>query len=203
MGNERAIIMSGTMIASVILIVGVMFAMPSTVDLKTQSTAMTILGHWELVIADPQGNVIHYIQVDNFPTDLLKNEAQEVIFVGTANDANPMDFIALGTNGLVNTFTSTQVDATSLNEEVATTTGRCDGTPVNTAATGGNDASTEVQCTITINSDDDNETLIEVALFDSLLASGTNEMGSVATIDPTVLLQTGMTIDSTVTFTFG
>jgi len=195
MGNERAIIMSGTMIASVILIVGVMFALPTTVETKTQNSALTILGHWQLVIADPQGNVIHYIQADNFPTDLIKNEAQDVIFKGTLADANPMVFIGLGTDGF-----STATDATSLAEEVDGTTGRCeDTTPTNTAATGGGDAESVIDCVITIATADDNETLDEVALFD---ASTAGEMGSVSTLGTPILLQTGMTIASEVTFTF-
>jgi len=201
MGNSRAIIMSGTMIASVILIVGVMFALPTTVETKTQNSALTILGHWNLVISDPQGNVISYIQADNFPTDLIKNEAQEVIFSGTAADANPMNFIALGTNGAGATTTG----ATALAEEANILTGRCDsagGTQTDVPAAAGGAATSVRACTITIDASDDNETLIEVALFDSLLAAGTNEMGSVSTITPTVLLQTGMTIASTVTFTF-
>ena len=194
--------MSGTMIASVILIVGVMFAMPSTVDVKTQSTAMTILGHWELVISDPQGNVISYIQADNFPTDLIKNEAQDAIFKGTLLDASAMDFIALG----IDDTGPTASDADALETEVDALTGRCDsatGTKTDTAATGGGDAESIRACTITINAANDNDTLIEVALFDSLLATGNNEMGSVSTLGASVLLQTGMTIDSTVTFTFG
>jgi len=190
------------MIASVILIVGVMFALPTTVETKTQNSALTILGHWELVISDPQGNVISYIQADNFPTDLIKNEAQDVIFKGSLADANPMDWIALGTDGLVGGFTSTQLGASSLNEEVSAATGRClDGTTVDTASTAGGPATSIRDCTITIAAADDNEDLIEVALFDSDVG-GTNEMGSVSTLGSPVLLQTGMTIDSTVTFTF-
>jgi len=188
------------MIASVILIVGVMFAMPSTVDVKTQSTAMTILGHWELVIADPQGNVIHYIQADNFPTDFIKNEAQQAIFVGNLASAGSMDFIALG---LDDTGPTLDDGSLVLETEATGATGRCDsgtGTATDTAATGGGDATSVRQCVITIDETNDNDTLIEVALFDATTAGN---MGSVSTLGASVLLQTGMTIDSTVTFTFG
>ena len=111
-----------------------------------------------------------------------------------------MDFIALGTNGAGATPNN---GGTTLAEEANALTGRCDsstGTATDNAATGGGNAESIRQCVITIDATNDNDTLIEVALFDATTAGN---MGSVSTIGPSVLLQTGMTIDSTVTFTFG
>ena len=204
MGNERAIILSGTIIASFAVIFGAISIFPGTTDVAIDPTAMVMTGHWQIPIANPDGSIVNYIQTDNFPTDHIKTEAMNAIFVGTAT-ADPMEFIALGTN---NVFTAvTAVGASSLADEVTAPTGRCDtnfggAADINleVAATAGGPATATRACIITIQATDDNENLVEIALFDSG-TSGAGNMGSVSDVTGSaVILQTGMQVTSQVIF---
>ncbi len=72
MGKERAIIFLGTAIASLALVLGMITVLPTTTDLQATSSGVTLGGHFSLTVADPDGTIVHYAQMDNFATDAFK-----------------------------------------------------------------------------------------------------------------------------------
>jgi len=73
MGKERAIIFLGTAIASLALVLGMITVLPTITDSTATSSGMGISGHFTLIVADPDGTIVHYAQMDNFATDLFRS----------------------------------------------------------------------------------------------------------------------------------
>ena len=186
MGKERAIIFLGTAIASLAIVLGAITVFPTIDQVQTQSTAMTINGHWTLTIADADGTVKHYMQMDNFPTDDFKDKVQAAIAQGTA--MGPFDFVG----GCVTTA------ATAFNQQACATemaSGRCDagdGTTGDvdtfTAAASPIDFITAAvpseftkACEITIVAGDDNLSLTDLFIADNISAGTIANFATLAT----------------------
>jgi len=91
MGKERAIIFLGTAIASLFVVLGMVTVFPTIDQIQTQSTGLTVNAHYTLTIADAQGNVLHYIQMDNYATDDFKDDIAGCIADGCTLPA--FDFV--------------------------------------------------------------------------------------------------------------
>ncbi len=72
MGKQRAIIFLGTAIASLALVLGMITVLPTTTDLQATSSGVSLSGHFTMTVANPDGTIVHYAQMDNFATDLFK-----------------------------------------------------------------------------------------------------------------------------------
>ena len=94
MGNQRAIIFLGTAIASLALVLGMIAVLPTTTDLQATSSDINLSGHFAFTVADPDGTIVHYAQMDNFATDAFKTGIINTVS-GEAGGLGSALFIAL------------------------------------------------------------------------------------------------------------
>jgi len=166
MGKERAIIFLGTAIASLALVLGMITVLPTTTDLQATSSGVTLGGHFSLTVADPDGTIVHYVQMDNFATDAFKTGIVNSIS-GAGTGLGTALFIALcNGNDAVDDFALAGCSSEFSNS------GRCDATASAAAATapassnGGpsNAATSVLTCTVTINVAEGNQLITNLSI---------------------------------------
>jgi len=204
MGKQRAIIFLGTTIASLALVLGMIAVLPTTTDLQATSSDINLNGHFSFTIADPDGTIVHYAQMDNFATDLMKTNIINGI---TGFAAMPSSFwIALCSGAdAANDFALAQCST-----EFSAATGRCDGnaggggvgtavvtpTSVNGGATG--TASATMTCETTIGVADGNVLLTNLSI-NELGVSGVADATAISAVSTPVTVFGNQIVTSTFT----
>jgi len=185
MGNKRAIIFLGTAIASLALVLGMITVLPTTTDMGANSANVQLIGHFTLTVADPDGTIVHYSQMDNYATDRLKTDIVDSV---TGAGGNTYFWIAFCTGGqAANAF------ATDSCTNEMTDTGRCDAsgaavaTLVGTSVDGGASASGEgtMSCNSTVDVAEGNTQITNLSI-NKLGVSDIDDAGAISVVSTPV-----------------
>jgi len=84
MSDKRVIITITTSVAAIALVFGLMVGISATpTNITTQSTPLSIMGHFAVTIADSDGNIKAYIQTDNVNSDIVSDCIAADLFAPT------------------------------------------------------------------------------------------------------------------------
>jgi len=198
MGKERAIIFLGTAIASLALVLGMITVLPTTTDLEATSTGVSLTGHFTMTIADPDGTIVHYAQMDNFATDALKVDIVDAITGVGAMDT--YRWIAICSGG-------DAADDWGLDECTGefTASGKCQATipvatatdPISVSGASTNPASQTIGCEITVDVTEGNRQIENLSI--SVTESGGNDAGAISVVSTPVTVFGNQVVTTTFT----
>ena len=178
MGNRVHYIIGAT-IASVAITLMMVAIMPAVTQTPTTSTALNALGHVQLTVYNPEGDIIAYRQSDNFVMNKAVNKISALLFSGAGVLPTEFKFLTLCSGNSVAGGSATEHDDATCEGEMQSD--REDGssaTHTDAAGAGGSSSSDTIEVTLTILAADDKTSFNELALFNAV---NTGSMFSVAT----------------------